>query len=228
VPTITVATYNVYGARHRAPLRAVVRALNADVLVVNEAPKLPWLWRRQCDRLARSWLLRRACGGRDSGSTMICVSGRVSVEQVSARRLAQPRFAPCRGVVAAQCRLGRVSFGVVGVHLSLMQWSRPAEAHEALAEAAALSGPVILGGDLNETPDRSCWRMFAAGGLVDRGGHDALTWRSDRPDRRIDALLVRGAEVRAHGVPDLPSPLLSAASDHLPVVATVELDDRAT
>ena len=59
---------------------------------------------------------------------MICVSPRIHVASTAARRLRQPCFKPRRGLVVAQCSVDGVEFGVVGVHLSLMQWSRPAEA----------------------------------------------------------------------------------------------------
>ena len=72
--TVTVMSYNVYGARYRAPLRQVMQATAPDVLIVNETPKVPLVWRWQCDRLAASWGMRRAAGGRDAGSNMICVS----------------------------------------------------------------------------------------------------------------------------------------------------------
>ncbi len=223
MPAMTVVTYNIFGARHRAGLARVVTALAPDVLIVTETPKLPVVWRWQCDQLAREWGLRRAAGGRDAGSTMICVSGRVEVEATTARRLAQPRLSPRRGIVTAQCAVDGVQFGVVGVHLSLLRASRPHEAAAALDVASRLRGPLLLGGDLNEEPTAPCWRLFRDAGLVDHAGPTALTWPSDHPVKRIDALLVRGVVVREHVVPSLPGAGVEQASDHLPVLARVEL-----
>lgn len=220
---LTVVTYNIYGARYRDALRQVVTRLAPDVLVVNETPKVPGIWRWQCDRLARSWGMRRAGGGRDAGSNMICVSPRVGVESVAARRLRQPRFKPRRGVVAAQCAVDGVEFAVVGVHLSLMGDSRPAEARAAIADAERLHGPLLVCGDFNEGPDKPCWQLFRDVGLVDHAATDAFTSTAATPVNRIDGLLVRGARVLEHGVPDLPAADLAAASDHLPVLALVEI-----
>jgi len=220
-------TYNVYGARYRTPLRQVVKAVAPDVLVVNETPKAPLLWRWQCDRLARSWGMRRAGGGRDAGSNMICVSPRVDVVWTSARRLGQPRFKPRRGIVAVQCAVDGVEFGVVGVHLSLLRWSRPSEAAAALADAQRLQGPLILAGDFNERPNEPSWEIFRNAGLVDHADPEAFTSQAATPNKRIDGLLVRGAVVLSHAVPDLPPGELAAASDHLPVVATVEIGSQS-
>lgn len=223
VAVITVVSYNVYGARHREALHEVLTRLAPDVLVVNEAPKLPFGWRRQCDRLARSAGLRRAAGGKDAGGNMICVSPRVSVESSTARRLAQPPFAPRRGIVTAQCEVDGVQFGVVGIHLSLSGASRPAEAAEAVADMGRLHGPLVLCGDLNERPEMACWKVFRGIGFVDPAEPGAFTWTAADPSQRIDGLLVRGAQALQHVVPDLPSSLLATASDHLPVLARLDM-----
>jgi endonuclease/exonuclease/phosphatase family metal-dependent hydrolase len=216
-------TYNVFGARHRSALRQVIQTVSPDVLVVNETPKVPLIWRWQCDRLARSWGLRRAAGGRDAGSNMICVSSRVDIEWTTARRLHQPRFKPRRGVVAVQCAVEGAPFGVVGVHLSLLGWSRPTEAAAAVADAEPLKGPLLLCGDFNERPDGPCWQAFLDIDLVDYAHPEAFTSQAATPHQRIDGLLVRGAQALEHAVPAFPSELLVAASDHLPIVATVDL-----
>lgn len=221
---VTVVTYNVYGARYRESLRHVVTALAPDVLVVNETPKVLGIWRRQCDRLARSWGMVRAGGGRDAGSNMLCVSSRVSVVWVTARRLRQPRFKPRRGIVSAQCIVDGVEFGVVGVHLSLIRDSRPAEAQAVIADASRLRGPLVMCGDFNERPEGPCWQAFRDIGLVDHADSHAFTSNAIDPVKRIDGLLVRGARVLEHVVPDLPAGQLAAASDHLPVLARIDID----
>lgn len=220
---LTIVSYNIYGARHRAVLRTVVRALAPDVLVVSETPKVPLIWRWQCDRLARSWGMRRAAGGRDAGSNMICVSPRVEVLDGTTRRLAQPRFNPRRGIVTVQCAADGKDFGVVGVHLSLIARSRPAEAAEAVSDSRRLRGPLLLCGDFNESPHRPAWQVFREAGLVDNAEPAALTSPAGAPANRIDGLLVRGAAVVEHGVPAVQGIALDAASDHLPVLARVEI-----
>ena len=71
--------------------------------------------------------------------------------------------------------------------------------------------------------DRS-WAALRRAGFVDHGGSGWRTFPSDDPDRRIDALLVRGAvEVLHHGDPGVDPELLAAASDHRPVLAELEV-----
>lgn len=228
--SLRLVSYNIHGARRPRELAQVVRALRPDVLVANETPKQPLRWRRDCDRTARQWGLVRAGGGRDAGSTMICVSERLQVVAVTTRRLRQPRFAPRRGLVSVRARVGAHDIGVVGVHLSLSADGRPGEVAEALRDAAALPGSVVVAGDLNERPSGPSWRTLADAGYVDHSPHRGQqTFPSHRPDRRIDAVLLRPgvhAQVVDHRVvSELPAmqaadsrALLTAASDHLPVV----------
>ncbi|MGH3473065.1 MAG: endonuclease/exonuclease/phosphatase family protein [Nocardioidaceae bacterium] len=220
---VRVATYNIFGARHPGPLATVVRALAPDVIVANETPKLPLVWRCTCDRIAASWAMRRAAGGRDAGSNMICVSDRIQVLSTRAIRLQQPLFRPRRGIVSAQCALGGVEFGVVGVHLSLLSDWRLRGAEQAIAVAAELRGPVVLGGDLNERAGGSSWSAFRDAGFEDAARPGDMTFSSTSPGKRIDALLTRGGVVEHVGTPALSAAQLRAASDHLPVVGTLLL-----
>jgi endonuclease/exonuclease/phosphatase family metal-dependent hydrolase len=221
--TVTVVAYNVHGGSARGPLAQVVTALKPDVLVVNESPKLPLVWRWQCDRLAREWGLGRVAGGRNAGQNLLCASDRVEVLDSAASRLPQPLLKPIRGIVSAQCAIGGRPFGVVGVHLSLLPDRRAAEARAAVAVAAGFGGPVVVCGDLNERPGRPAWQQFAAAGFADVGAASGPTFSSADPRKRIDAILIRAGRVISYGVPSLPPSLYSQASDHLPVCAVLEL-----
>lgn len=225
---VTVMTYNIWWPHHRDEVARVVRELAPDVLVVNETPKAPLIWRWRCRRLVEGWGMRYVAGGRNAGSNLICVSDRVAVVATSVRRLRQPLCKPRRGVVTARLRVAGAELAVVGVHLSLIASSRPSEAAVAVAGAAALSGLVVMAGDLNEEPHGRAWQVFREAGYADaaagsEGAAGEPTYPSWRPVKRIDALLVRGLEVRDAGVPDLPAGVLAAASDHLPVLAHLVL-----
>lgn len=221
---LRVLTYNIEGARHRRPLAEVVRAVSPDVLVVNETPHRMRVVRRLRDRLVHEWGLEPVVDGRLGGGNMVCLGENVSVSQVAVRRLPQPRFQPHRGVVVAQCEVAGTPFGVVGVHLSLRRArERRSETARALAEVDRLQGPVVVAGDLNEPAGDPSWRALRGAGFADHAAVDALTFPAHAPTRRIDAVLVRGAPVVDHRVPDLDPRLLAAASDHLPVLATLRL-----
>lgn len=142
---------------------------------------------------------------------------------------------------------------VVSVHLSLDRLERARHLSRILAEVEATPGPCVVVGDLNEQPGGETWgrlgallqdahvaaadagraRMLpgaagvapgdAAGGAP--GGvraEPARTFSAVRPRRRIDAVLAsRDLVPRAAHVPD--DDAARRASDHLPIVADLEL-----
>ncbi|HEX6246995.1 MAG TPA: endonuclease/exonuclease/phosphatase family protein, partial [Nocardioidaceae bacterium] len=205
-------------------LDEVVRAAAPDVLLVNEAPKTPLLWRRQARGLAERWGMRHVVGGRDAGSNMILVGPGVDVRSARARTLPQPLFQPRRGIAAAQLRVRGRLVGVVACHLSLDAARRETEVGEVLSTAGRLRGPVVVGGDLNEGPRGPSWRRLRAAGFVDAGSAGWPTFPATAPTKRIDALLVRGgARVVHHGDPGVDEDLQARASDHRPVMAVLEI-----
>ena len=219
-----VMTYNIrMGGRNGQPLHEVVRAAAPDVLLVNECPKTPLLWKRRCRRLARTWGMHLVTGGRPAGSNMILVRPGIGVKLASSIVLPQPLFDPRRGIAAAQLRVRGMLLGVVSCHLSLDRDRRQVEIAAVLAAADRLRGTVVVAGDLNERPDGPAWARLRRAGFRDHGSRAWLTFPADAPDRRIDGLLVRGGmQVRHHGDPLVPEPLLVAASDHRPVLAMLD------
>jgi endonuclease/exonuclease/phosphatase family metal-dependent hydrolase len=222
---VRVMTYNIFMGGRRGPaLHAVVRDSAPDVLVVNEAPKRLFESRLRCRRLSGEWRLRYVAGGRDAGSNMLAVSDLVAVGYSATEVLPQPPFQPRRGIVSAQLAADGRPFGVVGCHLSLDRGRRLGEVERVLDVADAFEGPVVVAGDLNERPTGPSWRRLLDSGFHDHGSADWKTFPSDRPDRRIDALLVRGAaKVLRHGGPDVDELRLERASDHRPVLAVLGL-----
>jgi len=222
---LRVMTYNIYlGGRGGALLDQVVRAAAPDVLVVNESPHHPVVWRRQCRDLARRWGMDLVVGGRPAGSLMLLVRPGLRVTFRHQRALVRPPFRPRRGIVSAEVEVGGQRLGIVGCHLSLHPDERAREVEEVVTAADSLGGPVVVAGDLNERPNRQSWRRLREAGFVDHGTRDWLTFPAGSPVKRIDAVLVRGAvAVRHHGDPGVPAELLAAASDHRPVLAVLDL-----
>ncbi len=223
MPSLRVMTYNINGATARRELRAVVRSVSPDILVCNEAPQMPVLWRLACASLAREWQLEYVGGGRNGGRNVIFAGSYVGVSRVRVRRIPQGPFQPIRGVVSAQLHYGNRAFGVVGFHLGLTAAGRANDLDAVLEAVDSLEGPVIVAGDVNEEPGEACWRRLEAEGFIDHARARDVTFPSVTPIRRIDALLVRGdgVEVTDHIVPPVAHELVSRASDHLPVAATL-------
>ena len=111
---LRVMTYNVLmGGRRGAPLDRLVRAVTPDILLVNEAPKTPFVSRWRCRRLARRWHLRYIGGGRRAGSNAILVDSEIEVERSSSQTCRTPWRTPRRGVATAQLLVGNARVGVV-------------------------------------------------------------------------------------------------------------------
>lgn len=222
---VRVMSYNILmGGRNGSAVHRVVRGSHSDVLLVNESPKTPLLWRRRCRRLADQWGMRYVTGGRSAGSNMIVVGSDVTVRRAGSEVLRQPLFQPRRGIAWAQLKVQGRLLGVVACHLSLDPARRLDEVRRVIELARGLRGSVVIAGDLNEVPTGPSWRALRDAGFVDHGSRAWLTFPAEAPVKRIDALLTRGeVDVVHHGGPELAEDVLAAASDHLPVVADLRL-----
>lgn len=222
---VRVMTYNILlGGRRGRPLYDVLRTVAPDVLLVNESPKRPLLWHKDCRRLAARAGLRYVDGGRSAGSNVVAVAPGTGVRSSEAVVLPQPFGQPRRGIVSAQLHVEGRLLGVVSCHLSLDAGRRRTEVGRVIEVARSLRGPVVVAGDLNERPDGPAWEALRKAGFTDDGDRTWLTFPADRPEKRLDALLVRGeARVLSHGDPGVDPALLARASDHRPVLAVLEL-----
>ncbi|GIH18697.1 endonuclease/exonuclease/phosphatase family protein [Rugosimonospora africana] len=224
MPQLRVASYNVHSLRDdRRALTEVVRALDPDVLVVQEAPR-GLRWRTRCAGLARDFGLVYAAGGLPSLGNLILVSYRVRVRDTWALRYPLTPGRHMRGAAFARCVVGRTPFVVVGTHLATDSAERPGQARTLAKALADVDVPLVLGADLNEEPNGAC-RGLLVENLADVAGEDGTpTYPVHAPGRRIDALLVDPAiEVRGYRVADTPA--AHRASDHFPIVAELGLPD---
>jgi endonuclease/exonuclease/phosphatase family metal-dependent hydrolase len=127
-----------------------------------------------------------------------------------------------RGALVAKVTSNDGAVWALSVHFGLDGAERGRQAESLVRLVEPFDGPVVVGGDLNATPDmRSTARVSAA--LVDswslRGRGDGPTFPSFAPVARIDYVFVGGGgeilsvAVGADGAAD--------ASDHLPVAASL-------
>ncbi|WP_258725977.1 endonuclease/exonuclease/phosphatase family protein [Cellulomonas sp. NS3] len=250
MPVLRVMTYNLKGLKlDAAAAAAVVRAADPDVVGVQEPPRGP-LGRWRLRRFARDAGLRVVVGHGGARTTALLVSPRAGrVEDARAVRL--PWFG-ARERRTAWTRRGYAlatvdGVRVVSVHLSLDRLERARHLGRILAEVEATPGPCVVVGDLNEQPGGETWGRLGAllrdahvaaahddggeapgpGGVAGRGsgsvaGEPARTFSAVRPRRRIDAVLASADLVpRGARVPD--DDAARRASDHLPIVAELEL-----
>ncbi|MEV0455448.1 endonuclease/exonuclease/phosphatase family protein [Catellatospora methionotrophica] len=221
--SVRVVSYNVHSLRDDlGALAGVVRGLAPDVLIVQEAPRR-WRWRTKCADLAASFGMVMAAGGMPSLGNVIMTNLRVRVLEQWCMRYPLTPGRHMRGACFARLEVpGRGPFVVVGSHLSTDDAERPAQA-ALLKPALALDDPVIVGLDLNETPDGSSWelltdRLADAAALAHR--EDRHTFPTPNPTRRIDAILLDPRlELGRYQV--VTSDAADRASDHYPLVVDI-------
>jgi endonuclease/exonuclease/phosphatase family metal-dependent hydrolase len=227
---ITVASYNVHrwtGLNGRARPDAaragfVISELDADVIALQEVLRpsegvdpLDGL----CDGLGL-YLAFAVTRMHRHGQLGNAILSRYPITAISVLDISFSRIER-RGVLAAQFHAPAGSLGVVATHLSLVDRTRERQVQQLLDHPQLNSGPSVLVGDMNS------WRRCKASQNLDdalRRHHNVAwpaTFPSARPMLALDRIYARGAEVlevRSHD-----TPASRRASDHLPVVARIEL-----
>ncbi|MFH8726083.1 endonuclease/exonuclease/phosphatase family protein [Streptomyces termitum] len=226
---VRVLSYNIRSMRDdEDALARVISACAPDVVLVQEAPRF-FRWRKHAARLAAKSGLVVLSGGATAAGPLLLCSLRATVERTEDVLLPLTPGLHRRGLATAVVRFGAARLGLVSCHLSLRADERYAQAGLVLDRVAALGTPyAIVAGDLNEKPGGRAYTRLT-GTLRDgweaapRGGEH--TWTPADPHQRIDAVLATpGVEFLGCGVPpDLDPADLTAATDHLPVLAAVRL-----
>jgi endonuclease/exonuclease/phosphatase family metal-dependent hydrolase len=221
-----VLSYNVHGLRDDvAALAAVVRAADPDVVILQEAPRR-FRWRTKSAALAHRFGLVVAGGGLPALGNLVLTSLRVRVHEQRCVRYPLTPGRHLRGVVVVHCSVGAAPFVVAGSHLATDDGERPAQAEILREVLAGVGDPLLLGIDVNETPDGTAWRTLTGARLVDAavaaGRADQATFPVAAPRRRIDAILVDPRlQLVDYRVFDPPE--ARRASDHFPLLAEVAL-----
>lgn len=229
---IRVLSYNIRSMRDDTDaLARVIRACAPDLVLIQEAPRF-FRWRKKLARLARTSDLVVVTGGATTTGPAILSSLRASVERTEDVLLPRTPGLHRRGFATAVVRIAGTRLGVLSCHLSLQKDERHDQAGMLLDRLAGLGVEhAIAGGDLNERPDGPAFRLLADS-LTDCraaapwGGEH--TWTPADPYQRIDAIFAtKGIEVLGCGVPlgqpGVTEADLRAATDHLPVLATLRV-----
>ena len=209
----------------------MVRALRPDVLLLQETGS-----RRRLRRFAMSTSMRAASDpwapGRRRVKTAVLLANPWQAASIELVRFAGSRYWYPRGALLVRARSDAgPSLWLVSTHFGLNGTERGEQA-EALLRLVTGFGraPVVVGGDLNATPEMGAPARIAAE-LIDAwavaGRGAGSTFPASRPEARIDYIFVSGrldvayASVRGEGC--------AGASDHLPVCVDVAFaGDEAT
>jgi endonuclease/exonuclease/phosphatase family metal-dependent hydrolase len=229
---LRVLSYNVRSMRDDTDaLARVITACAPDLVLVQEAPRF-FRWRKKLARLAAASGQVILTGGATAAGPAILCSLRATVERTEDVLLPLTPGLHRRGFATAVIRVGGARLGVLSCHLSLDEEERYQQGGMLLDRLAGLGAEhAIAGGDLNEGPGGRTFRRLSASlqdcrAAAPWGGE--TTWPHSDPPRRIDAVFAtKGVEVLGCGVPlDQPGVTradLTAATDHLPVLAAVRV-----
>ena len=228
MPSLRIASYNVHRAigadRRSDPARilAVLREIDADVMALQEveahddgADMLAWLAKETGFHAIAGTTLLRHDGHYGNGILTRC--------PVREKRLCDLswRGREPRGAIAADLECGGNRLRVVATHLGL----RPAERREQVTQLLHLfkerpHDPSVLLGDLNEwllwgRPLRRLHRHFKQTPAV-------ATFPARAPFLALDRIWTHPRSM-LRGIAAHKTALARRASDHLPLVATLEI-----
>jgi endonuclease/exonuclease/phosphatase family metal-dependent hydrolase len=228
---LRVATYNIHrwarpGGRAPDAARAsfVVSELDADVIALQEVMR-PHAGDDPLAVLAENLGLHvvfAATRFHRRGELGNAILSRWPIAGVSMLDLSYSRLER-RVAVAAQFHFDGRVVDVVATHLALGDRTRHRQVRSLLDHPQVQRGPTILLGDMN------AWRQCRATRALENelDSHDNRAWPASFPAARpvlaLDRIYTRGArmlEIAAH-----KSPAARHASDHLPIVARVELPE---
>ncbi|HVP28350.1 MAG TPA: endonuclease/exonuclease/phosphatase family protein [Myxococcota bacterium] len=232
--TIQVATYNVHrwtglnGRSKPDPARAcfVISELDADVIALQEVLRPlkgddPLAALADALGMHLTFAPTRVHRLGDLGNAIL---SRWPIQSVSVLDLSFSRIEK-RVAVAARFHGDGAPLAVVATHLALVDRTRHLQVRELLEHPHLHSGPAVLVGDMN------AWRQCKATRALEGAlrAHGNLEWPPSFPAARpvlaLDRVYARGVkilDVSAHA-----SPAARRASDHLPVLARIEIPEAS-
>jgi endonuclease/exonuclease/phosphatase family metal-dependent hydrolase len=225
---VRVVTYNIRSLRDdRNAVVRVISALQADVICLQEAPRLLFGPRR-CRALADDLGLTEIAGGRSAAANLILGDRSTTVHATRTAIFRRYRRLDRRGVALADLSVRGSRLVVAGIHLSGVESERLehiAELYAAIDGFAPPEIPVLVAGDVNDQPGSPTWAKLTAQGVDAAAVHsvgDPMTNQPRTPTRRIDALFA-GAGLTVITTHAVDSADVNIASDHRPVVADLHV-----
>jgi endonuclease/exonuclease/phosphatase family metal-dependent hydrolase len=225
---ISVATYNVHrwtglnGRSRPNPSRAgvVISELRADVIALQEVLR-PFQGEDPLEAIADALGMHVAFAStrlHRRGELGNAILSRWPMAGVSVVDLSYSRMER-RLAMAAQFQFDGGVLDVVATHLALGDRTRHRQVRSLLDHPHFQYGPTLLLGDMN------AWRQCKATRVLEEELHHNIAWPpsfpSTRPVLALDRIYSRGVEVLEIGAHR--SAAARGASDHLPVVAQIEL-----
>jgi endonuclease/exonuclease/phosphatase family metal-dependent hydrolase len=158
------------------------------------------------------------------GQYGVAILSRFPIKATEHRLYKNLREAERRGFIRAEVNVHGRTLHFVTTHLDYQyDDGRIFEAQQMLAGLENVNGPLIVVGDFNDIPAGGTYKLMRslfADAWAERSGDDGFSYPADKPAKRIDYIFTRSSDPirmkRAWVVTTL-------ASDHIPVVADLEL-----
>ena len=161
------------------------------------------------------------------GKYGVAILSRFPIKNTIHRMFENKREAERRGMLLVEVEVDRKPLTFVTTHLDYQfDDGRLFETEQLMKHLADVKGPMIVVADLNDVPSGSAYQLmrtkFDDAWVVSRAAGDGFSYPADRPAKRIDHIFSRGVRAKKAWTVE------TLASDHIPVVAEVEVDRRET
>jgi endonuclease/exonuclease/phosphatase family metal-dependent hydrolase len=144
---------------------------------------------------------------------------------ILSRKYENRREAERRGMIRVEIEFAGRTLNFVTTHLDYQfEDGRVFETEQLLKFLEGINGPLIVVGDFNEEPQGNAYKLILTGfedaWIVAKMKEQGLSYPADRPVKRIDYIFTRRSDRLRVKRPRIIS---TAASDHLPLVADVQI-----
>jgi endonuclease/exonuclease/phosphatase family metal-dependent hydrolase len=159
------------------------------------------------------------------GQYGVAILSRFPIMRIDHRKFENKRVAERRGMLRVELNVNGRALNFVTTHLDYQyDDSRLFETEQLLNFLADVKGPLIVAGDFNDEPTGSSYRLLVSSfddvWIRTNAKSEGFSYPSDKPVKRIDYIFARkGSGVKAKRA----WMVNTLASDHLPVVADVEI-----
>lgn len=158
------------------------------------------------------------------GQYGVAILSRYPITSIEHRKYENKRVAERRGMLRVEVTVAGRTLNFVTTHLDYQYAdSRLFETEQLLKFLQGVKGPLIVTGDFNDEPAGSSYQLML-GGFEDswmrsRAKGDGFSYPADKPVKRIDYIFTAPRSVKAKRAWIVNT----LASDHLPLVADIEI-----
>ena len=159
------------------------------------------------------------------GQYGVAILSRFPIQQIDHRKYENRREAERRGMIRVEVQTAGRTINFVTTHLDYQfEEGRLFETEQMLKYLEGVSGPLIVVGDFNDEPSGETYKLmltkFADSWMAAKAKGLGLSYPADKPSKRIDYVFTRQSDHIRTKNAWLVNTL---ASDHLPLVADLEL-----